>query len=263
MTTKVVRSGAIGLVAVAGMIVTYVAGYVRAAGIPAKGALSYSGTLTDQTGAPLTGKKNLQLMVWNQPTGGTLLCQVTPTSVDLVAGRFKITLPDDCVAVARANPDIWTEVLVNSVSLGRKKIGAVPFAVEADRASVATGALRTELSAIDERLKQAEQRIARGIGNGLKLECDSTLQMSERKVYADVVATIPAEKKAQGHIRTGGGCDAPMSGGNSGVAHNPILLKSRPHETDGWHCQIGDQANTPTPTFVVAYVTYCRVLPAP
>lgn len=60
-------------------------------------------------------------------------------------GRFSIPLPDDCTTKVGSNAQVWVEVLVgpmaNTVaSLGRAKLGAVPYAVEADHAVSASSA---------------------------------------------------------------------------------------------------------------------------
>ncbi len=125
---------------------------VRAAGIPAMAALTYSGTLTDLSGAPLTGSKNVLLQLYAMATGGTALCASTPTSVTLVSGTFQVPLGDDCVDVIHANPDLWIDVLIDGASIGRSKLGAVPYAVEADTAqhaasaNTAAGTLATTIS---------------------------------------------------------------------------------------------------------------------
>jgi hypothetical protein len=47
-----------------------------------------------------------------------------------------------------ANPNVWVEVSVGGAALPRSKLGAVPYAVEADTASNAVGALATKLATI-------------------------------------------------------------------------------------------------------------------
>jgi hypothetical protein len=118
-------------------------------GIPAANALTYSGMLEDAAGAPVTGSKNIQVQFWNAASGGTTpLCLTQSQSIALVGGRFQSQLPDTCAAAVKANADLWVEVLVEGLSLGRTKLGAVPYAVAAGTASTAAGALDARLNAL-------------------------------------------------------------------------------------------------------------------
>jgi len=141
----------------------FVGGRAWAGGIPAAGALNYSGLLQDASGAPLSGTQYIEVKFWNDATASAaanLLCDtMTPTAIGLSNGRFSITLPDKCTTQVGSNIGIWTEVFVGPkvdavASLGRSKIGAVPFAVEAnhavsaDSAASATGALKQTADAL-------------------------------------------------------------------------------------------------------------------
>jgi len=146
----------------AAIAAAFFAGRALAGGIPATGALTYSGFLQNASGDPLTGSHPIQVNFWNAATGGTApLCQTPSTSIALDAGRFSIGLPDTCTSAVKANPNAWVEVLVDGVTLGRTKLGAVPYAVEAGHATsadtattaatanAAGGALDTRLDAIE------------------------------------------------------------------------------------------------------------------
>jgi len=122
----------IGVLLTMGASIGYFVGRARAAGIPATQALTYSGVLTDATtGMALTGQKNIQILLYNVATGGTPACSTTPMAMTLVAGAFQITLPDTCAAQIPTGPDWWLDVVVDGASLGRTKLGVVPFAIEA------------------------------------------------------------------------------------------------------------------------------------
>ncbi len=129
-------------------------------------ALTYSGTLTDLNGAPLTGSKNVLLQLYAMATGGTALCASTPTSVMLVAGTFQVPLGDDCIDVVHANPDLWIDVLIDGASIGRSKVGAVPFAVEADTAqhaasaNTAAGTLATTIQTLQTTVQALQTTVA-------------------------------------------------------------------------------------------------------
>jgi hypothetical protein len=108
------------------------------------GALTYSGTIEDASGAPATGSKEFRMELFDAVSGGAQKCTVTQT-VALTNGRFQVALPDTCTEAIAASPDLWVEVVVDGTSLGRTKLGAVPYAVEAARASTATGQLGTQV----------------------------------------------------------------------------------------------------------------------
>ena len=118
----------------------FIAGRAFAGGIPGSGAMTYAGTLEDAMGVPLTGSHNLEIKLWSAVSEGTELCTTTSQAVMLVSGRFSVTLPDECTAKVQANSDAAAEVLVDGASLGRAKLGAVPYAVEALHAVTADSA---------------------------------------------------------------------------------------------------------------------------
>ncbi len=130
----------------------------RAAGIPATGALTYSGLLQDSKGAALAGPEYMEVQFWNDPTAtaaGDLLCDTgTPTVTPLVNGHFSIPLPDTCTTKVGSNTAVYVDVIVgptlqDAASLGtRVKLGAVPFAVvEANHAVSATTATNATTAA--------------------------------------------------------------------------------------------------------------------
>lgn len=127
----------------------YWLGRARAAGVSASKALTYSGILTDTAGAPLAGTKNIQLQLWDAAADGTMQCTVGPAPLTLVGGGFQLAVPDTCAAAVQAAPDLWAEVFVDGATLGRTKLGAVPYALEAGRAADASGALKTRIDGLD------------------------------------------------------------------------------------------------------------------
>jgi hypothetical protein len=144
---QVVAVGLASLVAVA-IGSAYLVGRARASGVPATQPLTFSGVLTDTTGAPLTGSKNLQVQVWDDAAAGNVVCTSGSTAQTLVGGSFSIGLPTTCTTAVHASPDLWAELLVDGASVGRTKLGAVPYALEADTASNAAGALAQALAKI-------------------------------------------------------------------------------------------------------------------
>lgn len=141
MKTRSYWAGLLSLAVGVGALIGSSIERARASGISAATPMTYSGVLTDSTGTPLTGSKNVQLSVYDKATGGTLQCTVGPTPVTLANGGFQLPLPDTCTTVVHANPDLWIEVFVDGASMGRTKLGAVPYAVEAAHAQTADSAL--------------------------------------------------------------------------------------------------------------------------
>jgi hypothetical protein len=140
MRERRIRAGlALVLVACAATFGYWLRG-ARAAGVPPAQALTYSGVLTDAAGVPAAGMKNVQVSLYDKAADGTLQCSAGPQAVTLVAGGFQVVLPDTCVTAVHANPDLWAELFVDGTSLGRNRVGAVPYAIESDRAASASGA---------------------------------------------------------------------------------------------------------------------------
>lgn len=113
---------------------TLIVQQVRAAGIPAKNPLTYTGYLENPDATPVVTSKNIALAVYDAVTAGTKVCEVLSAPMVPVLGRFQIALPDDCTAKVGASPDLWLEIAVDGAALGRTKLGAVPYAVEAGHA---------------------------------------------------------------------------------------------------------------------------------
>jgi hypothetical protein len=143
--------GVATLVMAAG-VAGYAARAARADGIPDTDALTYAGTLEDNTGTPLSGSKSIQVNVYPDATSATLACQSVKAIQNVNAGHFEVTMPPGCVTAMKGNPNAHVEVVVDDKSLSRSRIGAVPFAIEAARAGEATGALK---AALDEKAAAA------------------------------------------------------------------------------------------------------------
>jgi hypothetical protein len=113
-------------------------------GIPATDPLSYSGVLLNSVGAPVTSTVSARLSLWDDQTATLSASRKCETSVPALtpdsAGRFRITLEAACLGVVKANPNLWVQVEIGTTALPRSKLGAVPYAVEADRATTAATA---------------------------------------------------------------------------------------------------------------------------
>ncbi|MFO0610897.1 MAG: SUMF1/EgtB/PvdO family nonheme iron enzyme [Polyangiales bacterium] len=132
---------------------------VRADGIPTATPLIYRGYLEDG-GAPMSGPRMIGASLFSAERDGMELCPTATREVTVTAGRFEVALDDRCVAAVRNNRDAWLQLTVGSTVMPRTKLGAVPYAVEADRASGAAGALQTQLAAMQTQLTALQARVA-------------------------------------------------------------------------------------------------------
>jgi len=80
------------------------------------------------------------------------------SSQALSAGSFSVALSDCFTTNVHDHGDLWIEVQVDGASMGRTKLGAVPYAVEADSASRAVGPLDSRIGALDGRIGSVEGR---------------------------------------------------------------------------------------------------------
>lgn len=131
---------AIGSIGISAALAIFVAAGSRAAGIPDADVLTYSGYLEGADGAPLTGKHSIAVSLWESAEATSDLCTRSMSGVELKSGRFQVPLPGECTDAIKANPNLFIDVLVDGASLGRTKLGAVPFAVEAGHATSADAA---------------------------------------------------------------------------------------------------------------------------
>ncbi len=156
------KARVLSIVVGAGLVATFAVGYwvrgARAAGIPTTSAMTYSGLLTDTGGVPVTGAKNILVQFYDAVSAGNTLCTIGPSPITLTDGTFRVALPDDCTTAVHANPNVWVDVFVDGASVGRNKLGAVPYAVESSHAITADGVIR---------------RIARAHGDGPNDDLDN------------------------------------------------------------------------------------------
>jgi len=127
------------------LAVSYSTRRLWAEGIPSPNAMTYSGTLTDG-GGEATGNYMIEVRLWAVGDVSAPRCTTSATAVMVTRGAFSLPLPDACTEAVRREPNLETEVVVNGMSLGRSgRLGAVPYAVEARRASELTSAAANAL----------------------------------------------------------------------------------------------------------------------
>lgn len=143
-------------ISVVGMVAAYRLGRARADGVPAMNPLYYGGVL-DDGGRPAEGTRNVTVRLWDAATAGATVCTTTAGGTTFSGGRFRVALDATCVGAVRANPELWAELQVDATRFPRSKLGAVPYALEAGRASAAAGALEARLAAVEGRSASARQ----------------------------------------------------------------------------------------------------------
>jgi hypothetical protein len=153
---------------VVGLVVGgYSLGRVMAGGAPTMQPLFYAGTL-EEGGMLPTGPRSITLALHDAPEAGRQLCTSATERVPVEVGRFRVELSPECVAALTATPDAWASLSFKDASgiphdlPGRTKVGAVPYALEANhalaanQASTAAGALQQTLARIEARLSSLE-----------------------------------------------------------------------------------------------------------
>jgi hypothetical protein len=189
---------ALGLVG-AGTAVGFGIKSVLAQGIPDVNPFYYSGTLTEN-GQLVTGTRAITVNLWQDGTTAvTPLCQTVASTALVQGGRFRVALAGTCKAALSANRNAWVEVVDGATSLGRAKIGAVPYALEADHASNATSAANA-----------TNFDVASNLSVAGAAAFDGGLTVSGRSVFANgtglavsVPIAMPAAAAGAGFPRTG------------------------------------------------------------
>ncbi len=130
-------AGTIGVVA---MIAAYRAGRAHADDIPATPSMYYGVTL-ENAGVPVNESRILQVRFFSAATGGTMNCDSGARTLPVANGHVRVPLGSDCVAAVHTSSEQWAEVSVDGMVVGgRSRLGAVPYAVEAQRAAGLTTA---------------------------------------------------------------------------------------------------------------------------
>jgi hypothetical protein len=110
--------------------------------------LIYSGVLLDG-GAPVAdGPHDIGLSVFADETGGTALCTMAPSSRATTAGHFSLPVSAaECGDAIQHEEELYVELSVDGTSFPRSRVGAVPYAISAERLVLRsdTGAITTGL----------------------------------------------------------------------------------------------------------------------
>lgn len=129
------------LLAVTGTV-AFITGRALATGAPAQTPLTYAGVVTDQAGKPYANSIDVTVSFYDAANAGGLKCKSQTVQAEAGTGRFSVVLPATCADAVHSTPDLWSEMAVgaNQSILPRTHVGAMPYALEADSAKVATQA---------------------------------------------------------------------------------------------------------------------------
>jgi hypothetical protein len=124
-----------------------------AEGAPTAKPLFYAGTL-ESNGKLASGAHTIVLTLYDAETAGNQVCVSETPNTPVEAGRFRLEVSADCVAKLKLQPDVWAALKFSGPDgvphelPVRTKIGAVPFALEAQHAvsaGAASGALTAQI----------------------------------------------------------------------------------------------------------------------
>jgi hypothetical protein len=210
---------------------SFLAGYgirAYAEGAPKQEPLFYSGVL-EVDGEPAEGPHDLTLSIHDAVTGGNQLCMSEYVGAEVDRGHFRVALPDTCVTALRQHRETYLQVGItgpdkDKYNMPRVKLGAVPYALEADRAATA------------QRASSAATADSAAAGaNNFRVNGDATVTGTLRVGTRVVTTCIPGSEGivdcncAPGEVAISGG-------GFGGNGH--MLSESRqvqnPNGTTGW-----------------------------
>lgn len=120
----------------------------RADGPPTTNPLYATGIIF-RGDTPLNGMQMVAAVLWDAETGGSNVCITRPMATVFQRGRFRLPLDSACTAAVRMNPNLWIELRLDTTTFPRSRLGVVPYAIEAGRASEASGALNDRLTALE------------------------------------------------------------------------------------------------------------------
>jgi microcystin-dependent protein len=127
--------------------------HAYAEGPPRLKPLFFAGTL-EANGKLASGAHTIQLTMFDAETAGQQVCVSETVNAPVEAGRFRLEVSADCVAKLKAHSDLWVALkfagpdgVPHEIPI-RTKIGAAPYAMEAQHAvnaSNATGSLAAQV----------------------------------------------------------------------------------------------------------------------
>lgn len=199
----------------------------------------YTGYIEYREGVPVDGTLPFTLELYDEPTGGELLCRSgdSDAPIRIVAGYFRHRLTDECRDALRDERAVWADLTIDGERFGpRYPIGAVPYALTADHATTAERADDFDISG------------TLSVAGDLHVDGDLVgPQWELRYEYTEpsVVVGPGEEGRAyascdDGWLLIGGGCaDTPPGSGGELRVSAPHLLGP-----PSWRCELDNTAGT-------------------
>jgi len=157
-----------GIFGTATALVGGLIGYAVAEGAPTTEPLFYGGLVTSKDGAPLEAAHAVSLRLFAAETGESALCSTPELAAQFKAGRFRVALPSGdkgCAKAVANNADSWVELSVDGTAFPRSKVGAVPYAIEADHAKAASSVTGPQADTLT-KLSSSVAALQTSAGNG-------------------------------------------------------------------------------------------------
>mgnify|MGYP001584426676 CR=1 FL=1 len=85
----------------------------------ASAPVSFHGTI-EESGAPVTGTRDVTLRVFDAASGGTVLCTTAGPSTTVTEGRFRLPFARACLDAFRTHADAWVEVQIGATVLPQR-----------------------------------------------------------------------------------------------------------------------------------------------
>lgn len=102
--------------------------------------LVYAGTVLDGDAPVADGDHDIGIALFADVSGGTALCTIAPAAIATTLGHFSLPVSAaECGAAVQAEEELYVELSVDGTTLPRARIGAVPYAVRAERTVLHSG----------------------------------------------------------------------------------------------------------------------------
>ncbi len=131
--------------------VAYSTGRATADVIPADEPLTFGGVLLEG-GLAVTGPRDVTVDIWRDSESSDedrLVCTIEAAGTAVNAGSYRVTMPSECTDAIRGETELWSQLSVDGTVLARQKVGAAPFALNADSAALAGDAAFAPLAVDD------------------------------------------------------------------------------------------------------------------
>lgn len=161
-------------------VVSFIALQLTAAD-PVLTPLTYRGYLETPDGAPVNGVHNVGIRLMDAPQGGEERCGLRSNEVTLVGGRFALTLPQECFGVIEGSTELWLAVEVDGVELGRSKLGAVPYAIQANISDRARHAASCDHASLADSATESQSCVSAATADGASGALEQRLAALERR----------------------------------------------------------------------------------